>query len=397
MGGTTPAAVPGTAAFAHDLRLVLALAMASAIALGVSRFAYALILPDMRDDLGWSYALAGWLNASNAIGYLLGALVAPRAIVARGAFGMTVAGAVACALGVLACALVRDAVLLNGARLLSGLGGAFAFVGGGVLAAGIAQRHGRRGILLLGIFYAGPGLGIILSGLIVPVLLSLGRGGWQWAWVALALLCLPMIAALAAAKRAGGGQATLAGGRARLLPMLPMLAGYFCFGAGYIAYMTFMFAFVRGQGAGLGFQVGFWLAIGAGMLLSPFLWSGLLARLRHGFGFAGMNAVTGLGALLPLLVGGPLALVLSGLCFGSAIMTVVATTTQFVRRNLPPAAITAGIGAFTIAFGLGQSLGPVLSGAVTDALGTVSAGLWGSALALFGAVALGLAQRDLRS
>lgn len=380
--------------FARDFRLVLALAMASAIALGVSRFAYALILPDMRDDLGWTYALAGWLNASNAIGYLLGAVAAPRAIAARGAFAMMVLGAVACALGVLACALFQGAVMLNGARLLSGIGGAFAFVGGGVLTTGIAQRHGARATLLLGLFYAGPGVGIILSGLVVPPLLAAGRGGWQWAWVALSLLCLPMIAALLAARRAGGGQATLAGGRAPLLPMLPMLAGYFCFGAGYIAYMTFMFAFVRGLGAGLGFQVLFWLVIGAGMLVSPFLWSGVLAHLRHGFGFAVMNGVVALGALLPLVLQGEAVLLLSGLCFGSAIMTVVATTTQFVRRNLPPAAMTAGIGAFTIAFGLGQSLGPVISGAVTDALGAVSAGLWGSGLALLVAVALGLVQRD---
>lgn len=385
----------GGAEFARDFRLVLALAMASAIALGVSRFAYALILPDMRADLGWSYALAGWLNASNAIGYLLGALAAPRAIAARGAFAMMVVGAGACALGVLACALVQQAVWLNGARLLSGLGGAFAFVGGGVLTAGLAQRHGPRGTLLLGLFYAGPGVGIILSGLVVPPLLATGQGGWQWAWVALALLCLPMIAALLGARRAGGGQATLAGGRAPLLPMLPMLAGYFCFGAGYIAYMTFMFAFVRGLGAGLGFQVLFWLTIGAGMLVSPFLWAGLLGRLHHGFGFAAMNGVVAFGTMLPLVLPGPGVLLLSGLCFGSAIMTVVATTTQFVRRNLPPAGITAGIGAFTIAFGLGQSLGPVISGAVTDALGAVSAGLWGSAAALLLAVALGLVQRDL--
>jgi len=27
----------------------------------------------MRDDLGWSYAQAGWLNTANALGYVLGA------------------------------------------------------------------------------------------------------------------------------------------------------------------------------------------------------------------------------------------------------------------------------------------------------------------------------------
>lgn len=31
----------------------------------------------MRDDLGWSYTLAGAMNTANALGYLVGALSAP--------------------------------------------------------------------------------------------------------------------------------------------------------------------------------------------------------------------------------------------------------------------------------------------------------------------------------
>ncbi|MCF4165580.1 YbfB/YjiJ family MFS transporter [Zavarzinia compransoris] len=387
----------GQKSIAGETAMVAALALAPAIALGISRFAYALILPDMRDDLGWSYALAGWLNASNAVGYLLGAMVASRLIAAVGAFAATWWGSVACALGVLACALFDGVPALNAARLVSGVGGAFAFVGGGVLAAGIAARHPERGTFLLGLFYAGPGLGIVLSGLAVPVMLGgAGGGSWRGAWVLLAVLCLPMILLLARARRSGGGQAALAGGRARIMPMAPMLAGYFCFGAGYIAYMTFMFAYVRGLGAGLGFQVVFWLSIGVGVMGAPWAWAALQSRLRHGHGFAVANAVVAAAAILPLVTTAPVALVVSGLCFGGSFLTVVSSTTQFVRRNLAPGAITAGIGAFTTAFGLGQTLGPVVSGAVTDALGAVSAGLWGSALTLFGAVVLGLLQRDLK-
>ena len=39
----------------------------------MARFAYALLLPAMRDDLGWNYAQAGGLNTANALGYVLGA------------------------------------------------------------------------------------------------------------------------------------------------------------------------------------------------------------------------------------------------------------------------------------------------------------------------------------
>ena len=50
--------------------------MGPAIGLGLGRFAYALLLPAMRLDLGWSYAQAGAINTANAFGYLIGALAA---------------------------------------------------------------------------------------------------------------------------------------------------------------------------------------------------------------------------------------------------------------------------------------------------------------------------------
>lgn len=57
------------------LGVVAGLAMGPAVGLGLGRFAYALLLPAMRADLGWSYAQAGALNTANAAGYLIGALL----------------------------------------------------------------------------------------------------------------------------------------------------------------------------------------------------------------------------------------------------------------------------------------------------------------------------------
>ena len=61
----------------RSLWLAVALSMGAAISLGITRFAYALLLPPMREDLGWSYTLAGGMNTANALGYLLGALATP--------------------------------------------------------------------------------------------------------------------------------------------------------------------------------------------------------------------------------------------------------------------------------------------------------------------------------
>ena len=92
--------------------VVVGLAMGPAVALGLARFAYALLLPAMRADLGWNFAEAGAMNAANAAGYLAGALVA--ALTARWA-GDTLLFAVSLlltAITVAASGLTADFALL---------------------------------------------------------------------------------------------------------------------------------------------------------------------------------------------------------------------------------------------------------------------------------------------
>lgn len=63
----------------------------------------------------------------------------------------------------------------------------------------------------------------------------------------------------------------------------------------------------------------------------------------------------------------------SALLFGS-FLSVVTAITALVRQALPPAQWGYGIAVFTVIFAAGQSLGPWLSGLLTDALGSLQAG-----------------------
>jgi MFS family permease len=66
--------------YAHPARLILILSLTPTVGLGIGRFAYSLVLPDMRDALGWSYSAAGFMNTINAAGYLAGALAASQIV-----------------------------------------------------------------------------------------------------------------------------------------------------------------------------------------------------------------------------------------------------------------------------------------------------------------------------
>jgi len=377
------------------LLLVLALAMAPAVGLGIARFAYALVLPDMRADLAWSWTEAGIMNTTNALGYLLGALLAARAIRKWGAGVTMLTGAIACLLSLALCAVLRDTTLLNMARILAGFGGGFAFVAGGVLAAGVSTRDPYRSSYLLGLFYAGPGLGIALSGLVVPATLNLlGAGSWPMAWAVLAAVSLPLVGVLTFGLRADGARQIQSPDKVPLGNISLLLIGYALFGVGYIAYMTFMIAWVRDGGGSVLEQSAFWAVIGAAAMSSPWLWETTHRHLKHGHAFALLCLITALGGAVPLMHSGPIALYVSGAMFGCSFFSVVASTTVFVRRNYPKAGWGSVIGVLTVSFGLGQVLGPVVIGVINDATGGLSDGLVASTVILvIGAIVGGL-QRD---
>ena len=54
---------------ANPWLVLLGLALGVLVTNGFGRFAYGLILPAMKAELGWTYAQAGWLNTANAMDY----------------------------------------------------------------------------------------------------------------------------------------------------------------------------------------------------------------------------------------------------------------------------------------------------------------------------------------
>jgi predicted MFS family arabinose efflux permease len=383
--------------YPHPARLILIASLAPTVGLGIGRFAYALVLPDMRDSLAWSYSAAGFLNTINAAGYLAGALLASRMIRRFGLAASVRWGTLACVLSLALCALSGNFIVLSFARLLAGVGAAVGFVGGGALAATIAQSRPERANFLLSLFYAGPGSGIVASGLIAPfVLQGFGPGSWWIVWWALTLLAIVMtIPLLLAPFHAGSTTAEATSTKFAVAPVLIYLTGYFLFGAGYIAYMTFMIAYVRDAGGGAVAQSAFWSLIGLSAFVTPWVWRRVLALDRGGLATTIILGVNAIGAALPIFGHSVWLLAISALVFGVAFFAVVGSTTAFVRFNYSPANWPTGIAAMTIAFGIGQTLGPIAVGAITDAIGTLSVALNVSAAMLAVGALLSAFQRKL--
>ncbi|MBW9107178.1 YbfB/YjiJ family MFS transporter [Paraburkholderia phenoliruptrix] len=409
---TDPSAAAHSSAIADEapqrlptLMLAAALSLGSAIALGFARFAYALLLPSMKQDLGWTFAEAGAMNTANALGYLLGALAFPHLARRWRPDTLCVAGCAATALLTAASGLVADTNLLLLLRVMTGMASAAIFISGGVLAARLASARPRDAGLVLGLYYGGTGWGIVASSVLVPFTILDRAHGWQFAWFALAAACaLFTVAAVGAAHRIGrlhatappGAQGMAASDAARWPRFAWVLAGYGLFGVGYIGYMTFIVALLRNAGMSAAVVTGFYLLLGVATVFSARLWSGLLDRMRGGQALAALNALLAIATLLPALFTQAWIAFASGALFGATFLSAVASTTAFVRHNLPASHWAKGISAFTIVFAFGQIVGPMVIGWVSDGAG-LARGLIYSALLLAGGALLAVCQKPLRA
>jgi predicted MFS family arabinose efflux permease len=364
------------------------LALGPTVALGFARFAYALLLPVMRQDLNWSYSLAGGMNTANALGYLIGALAAAplmRAIGARVAF---IAALILTALALLASGSSDVYAWLLAARTIAGIGGAIIFVTGGALTSHVASSMPKQSGLLLTTYYAGAGFGILLSGISLPFAIQTGSD-WRFLWVALgiAAIAVGFISSLTAWRLPDQRAQTSSVSSVSPWILAWSFAAYFCFALGYIAYMTFSVAFIRANGAGTLEVATFWAVLGVAAMLAPTVWSTPITRWPAARGLSAALLAVALGAALPLVSSALLVMLVSAVCFGGSFLSVVAATTALVRRYLPSSAWSAGIALFTVIFAAGQSLGPLVSGILSDGAGGLRAGLgWSAAVLALGAV-----------
>jgi predicted MFS family arabinose efflux permease len=388
--------------------------MAAAVSLGMTRFAYALLLPPMREDLSWTYTLAGSMNTFNAVGYLIGALITPRMLNRWGAVHVLIGGAFMASLLMALPGFFSETPILLLQRLLAGVVSAAVFVSGGLLAARLGSHWPSQSGLLLGLYYGGTGWGIVLSALFVPAALLAANEQsfvhpWAWAWWVLAFACSVMTLVLFAIRL------PMKNGTAELKPLITEddtpahqarkmhwpdwlfgLAGYGLFGVGYIGYMTFVVAVLREEGASASQITLFYALLGLAVVASSRIWAGLLNRYRGGQSLSILNALLSVATVIPVITSAWPMMLVSGLLFGGVFLSVVASTTAMVKHNLVPSQWAAGISVFTVIFAVGQIIGPTMVGWIADGPGGLHRGLLFSAGALLLGAVLAWRQKPIQ-
>lgn len=349
----------------------VALALGIAIATGYGRFAYALILPEMRADLGWNYAMAGLPNTWNAIGNIAGALLALLALRRLEPRWVFSAGLLLTSFSLLVTGISRNFEWIALLRFLAGVGGSAAFASGGALVAKLFETAPQRSGTAIAIYFGGGGFGITVSSLTVPVLAAfLGATGWPYSWTLLGLLGIgSAIAPVAIALRIPIAPSPRGQAAYSLRTSSAMLLSYSLFGGGYIVYLTFAFAWMREHHVSvLGSSI-VWVLLGIAIMLSPWVWRRPMTHWYPSRVLAACALATCIAATLPIMSSSYPLIASSAILFGGSFFMAPSAVTAFTRRHFRATAWAPIITIFTTLFSALQAASPLIAGTVADLFG----------------------------
>jgi len=350
--------------------LVLGGFIALASAMGIGRFVYTPILPEMVADLHLSASEAGLIASANFAGYLIGALVASASFFAARQRRWMLIGLAFSALTTAGMATADALPLFVILRFVGGVASAFVLVFSSAL---VMERLAAAGKIRFAAYqFAGVGTGIAVSAILVERLAAHGIA-WQWQWTATAFLSLLAFAAVAgligpAPRTAKGASGSTANGRMSA-PLLALIVAYGLFGFGYVITATFLVQLVRTNAAIAPIEPVIWLIVGIAAIPSVAVWSAAGRRIGTGYGYALACLVEAAGVLASVLWVAPAGAILAAILLGGTFVGI--TVLGFVAmRKLVTGDVTRMIALMTAAFGLGQIIGPIFAGWIHDLTGT---------------------------
>jgi len=366
--------------------LVIGGVFALFIAMSIGRFAYTPILPFMQQETGFSTRFAGFLASSNYAGYLVGALIASlvplkkkRALLLRFSIVLSI-------LLTLLMGLTYSHTSWILWRFLSGIVSAFVFVLASSLILDQLAKQGKLG--WVGIMYGGVGLGIFVSGLLVPILIE--NFHYEGAWIGLACLAgilgiyvfltvkeeepIPSSAAILNEQTKKP---------AKSLNWFPwLLASYGLEGLGYIVTGTFIVAIAEQTPAFSGNATSVWVLVGLTAIPSCVMWAYFGSKYGLMRSLMTLLIIQAIGIALPAISDSSPSFYISAVLFGATFMGATTLATAFAR-NKNPLGSARVIAIMTTIYALGQMIGPSIAGVLTAETESYTWALSGAAIFVF--------------
>jgi sugar phosphate permease len=357
---------------------------------GFGRMAYTILLPAMKDGLGFDYTQLGLLGTGNFIGYLTMAIIGGFLAAKFGTRAVITFALIVMGITMILTGLAKSFGFAFAMRLLTGIGNGAAFVP--AMALGSAWFAVNKRGFATGIVSGGIGLGTFLSGIIVPFILSsYDTDGWRYSWYILgAIVLMVAVIVFLFLRNQPEEKGLLPVGQIeeqididssrtnkvsslnwskvyKMKALWYLGIVYFFYGLSYIIYIVFFAAYlVKEMGYTEAWAGGLWATVGGLSIFCGILWGSISDKIGRGKGAALAYLVLGLSYIIYALFKFEAGFYLSAFLFGLtawSIPTIMAAAAgDFVGSRLAPA----GLGFVTLFFGIGQSIGPALGGYLAD-------------------------------
>lgn len=377
-----------------------------AVVMGYGRFLFTATLPDIMSQLTISTTIAGWLASINYIGYFIGALIAifvPQRLTWQTLMLWTSVSIVTTMMLFIPNMPLSVWYLI---RLVSGVASGVAMILSSTL---VIHRfsHERRSVLST-LHYAGIGVGISASAILTWWLLTLGYH-FDLIWLVAGVSSLPVLLLLYAIRplptfaenrqlenvppvtattadsndsRHSVSQTYInfkrslyeaVSGHTKVISLLS--ASYVLAGFGYITSATFL-PVMAAQRLTSQNQAGLliWLIVGIFATLSNPIWGALAKRIGEIKTLIGLTILQAFGMFAPLWFDGALGLYSNAVILGLTFAGMVSMT-LIIIKNINPAYSNLLMGLATLAYSVGQFMGPLVTVALAGEGSNFNAGL----------------------
>jgi len=350
--------------------------------LGFGRFAYPMLIPNMRGSLGFNYIEMGLLSGAIMLGYLIFSLIGGMLATRFGPKRIVVASLLCGALSMVSISRLAGFFPLLFFTFAMGAGGAGSHISMTTLP--MAWFEERKLGRALGVVTGGTGLGIIVTGLLLPTLLfNLGKEAWRQCWLLMALITfLVAVIGWILLREKPGPTTGLPSNTDEDKKCIPLLRKgstltlkaifiiYFIFGFAYNIYATYFVAYMveeiqlSDRTAGNIWALFGWMCMGSGLI-----WGFVSDHLGRRKALLWNNGIIAFSVLLPLLLHQPFFLGLSAFLFGITFLgTVTIIAAAIGDQVLDKRASVYGL--VTLIHGIGQFLGTISGGYLKDFTGS---------------------------
>ena len=373
---TEPQRLAHTKSFKVNGWIVVSLICVSAsVGHAFGRFSYGALLPAVRDDLGISNTLAGFIGGANVGAYLVGTLCVSWLAGRYRLLGIMRVGMVLAVVGLCGASFSSSAEMLGLSLCITGVGGALLWIPAPVIAADAIPANKRP--LAVGLMGSGIGFGILFVSTVSGRLRdSMGDAAWAQAYqVQFYIGVVVMVFVLLLvwhqqAKPAGGGGVGGFSALQRMCGWFPLTLAYGCFGFMYLLFLGFLTTRLEDDSG--------WTSVDASIAFSvmgvAMIFGGpLLTTLAQRFGVRFMLSLAfGLWPLFTVIVLSGIALPVWFGCMGIGFLfsSLPSLITLYVVENTTAEDYGASFAAATLVFGVAQTISPPIGGWIADMTGS---------------------------